>query len=62
VPEISHPRPAAVEAGDLAAVLYEAEMPGGSMRFAEFFRVEHGRIASIKLLYDAAQYRALGGQ
>ena len=51
-----------VEAGDLAAVLYEAEMPGGSMRFAEFFRVEHGRIASIKLLYDAAQYLALGGR
>ena len=51
-----------VEAGDLAAVLYEAEMPGGSMRFAEFFRVEHGRIASIALLYDPAQYRALGGR
>lgn len=51
-----------VEAGDLAAVLYDAEMPGGSMRFAEFFRVEAGRIASIKLLYDAAQYRALGGR
>ncbi|TMD18380.1 MAG: nuclear transport factor 2 family protein [Chloroflexi bacterium] len=51
-----------VEADDLAAVLYDAEIPGGSMRFAEFFRVEHGRIASIKLLYDAAQYRALGGR
>jgi ketosteroid isomerase-like protein len=51
-----------VEAGDLAAVLYEAELPGGSMRFAEFFRVEHGRIASIKLLYDPAQYLALGGR
>ncbi len=51
-----------VEAGDMAAVLYEAEIPGGSMRFAEFFRVEHGRIASIQLLYDAAQYRALGGR
>ena len=51
-----------VEAGDEAAVLYDAEIPGGSMRFAEFFRVENGRIASIKLLYDAAQYRALGGR
>jgi hypothetical protein len=49
-------------AGDLAALLYDAEIPGGSMRFAEFFRVEHGRITSIKLLYDAAQYRALGGR
>jgi ketosteroid isomerase-like protein len=51
-----------VEAGDQAAVLYEAEMPGGSMRFAEFFRVEHGRITSIGLLYDPAQYRAMGGR
>lgn len=51
-----------VEAGEAAAVLYDAEIPGGSMRFAEFFRVEDGRIASIKLLYDAAQYRALGGR
>jgi ketosteroid isomerase-like protein len=51
-----------VESQDLAAVLYEAEIPGGSMRFAEFFRVEEGKIASIKLLYDAAQYRALGGR
>ena len=51
-----------VEAGALAAVLYEAELPGGSMRFAEFFRVDGGRIASINLLYDPAQYRALGGR
>ena len=51
-----------VESGDLAAVLYDAEIPGGVMRFAEFFRVENGRIASLKLLYDAAQYRALGGR
>ena len=51
-----------VEADDQAAVLYDAAIPGGSMRFAEFFRVEGGRIASIKLLYDAAQYRALGGR
>ena len=51
-----------VEAEDQAAVLYEAELPAGSMRFAEFFRVEGGRIASIQLLYDPAQYRALGGR
>lgn len=51
-----------VEAGGLAAVLYDAEIPGGSMRFAEFFRVEGGRIAAIKLLYDVSQYRALGGR
>lgn len=51
-----------VESGNQAAVIYEAEMPGGSMRFAEFFTVEAGRIASIRLLYDAGQYRALGGR
>jgi hypothetical protein len=32
------------------------------VRFAEFFQVGDGRIQSIKLLYDAAQYRALGGR
>jgi len=51
-----------VEAGNLAAVLYDAEIPGGLVRFAEFFRVEKGRIASLKLHYDAGQYRALGGR
>ena len=51
-----------VEAGDQAAVLYDAEIPGGVMRFAEFFEVRDGRIHALKLLYDAAQYRALGGR
>lgn len=51
-----------VESGELAAVLYDAEIPGGVMRFAEFFRVENGKIVSLKLLYDAGQYRALGGR
>lgn len=45
-----------------AAVLYDADLPEGTMRFAEFFQVREGRIQSIKLLYDAAQYRALGGR
>lgn len=51
-----------VESGSQAALIYEAEMPGGPMRFAEFFTMEGGRIASIRLLYDAAQYVALGGR
>jgi ketosteroid isomerase-like protein len=51
-----------VGSGDEAAVLYDADLPGGTMRFAEFFVVEDGRIRAIKLLYDAAQYRALGGR
>lgn len=51
-----------IASGNQAAVLYDADLPEGTMRFAEFFRVGDGRIQSIKLLYDAAQYRALGGR
>ncbi|HEX7263118.1 MAG TPA: nuclear transport factor 2 family protein [Candidatus Dormibacteraeota bacterium] len=51
-----------MDSGEQAAVLYDAHLPEGTMRFAEFFHVRHGRIESIKLLYDAAQYRALGGR
>ncbi len=51
-----------VDSGDQAAVLYDADVPEGTMRFAEFFHVGDGRIQSIKLLYDATQYRALGGR
>jgi len=51
-----------IDSGDESAVLYDADLPEGTMRFAEFFKVENGRIQSLKLLYDAAQYRALGGR
>jgi hypothetical protein len=51
-----------IDSGNQAAVLYDADLPEGTMRFAEFFRVGDGQIQSIKLLYDAAQYRALGGR
>jgi hypothetical protein len=51
-----------VESNDQAAALYDAQLPGGAMRFAEFFQIEGGRIRAIKLVYDAAQYRALGGR
>ena len=43
------------------AALYDAELPGGAVRFAEFFEVEDGRIRSLRLLYDATEYRARGG-
>jgi hypothetical protein len=33
-----------LDAGDTAATLYDAEMPGGTVRFAEFFHVEDGKI------------------
>ena len=48
--------------GRPGAVLYDADLPQGTMRFAEFFQVADGRIQSIKLLYDATQYVALGGR
>jgi ketosteroid isomerase-like protein len=51
-----------VDSGAQAAALYDADLPEGTMRFAEFFDVEDGRIQAIKLLYDAAQYRTLGGR
>jgi ketosteroid isomerase-like protein len=51
-----------IETSHQAAVLYDADLPEGTMRFAEFFQVSEGRIQSIKLIYDAAQYRALGGR
>jgi ketosteroid isomerase-like protein len=51
-----------VISADEAAVLYDADLPGGTLRFAEFFAVTDGRIQSLRLLFDAAQYRALGGR
>ena len=50
-----------VDSRSHAAVLYDADLPEGTMRFAEFFEIGGGRIKTIRLLYDAAQYRALGG-
>lgn len=51
-----------VAAGDLEATLYDAELPGGTVRFAEFFGIRGGRIQSLRLLFDAAEYRAKGGR
>jgi hypothetical protein len=46
-----------LDADDQAAALYDAHLPGGVMRFAEFFTVTGGRIQTLRLHYDAAQYR-----
>jgi hypothetical protein len=45
-----------------AATMYDAELPGGTVRFAEFFRLTEGRIAGLRLLYDADWYRTAGGR
>jgi hypothetical protein len=51
-----------VHAGHMAAALYDAEMPGGTVRFAEFFEIDGNKIQSLTLLYDAAEYRSRGGR
>jgi ketosteroid isomerase-like protein len=51
-----------LHAKDMAAALYDAEMPGGTVRFAEFLQIEDGKIHSLRLLYDATEYRARGGR
>lgn len=45
-----------------AAVLYDAELPGGVVRFCEFFVFEGDRIAELSIQYDAADYVAKGGR
>jgi hypothetical protein len=45
-----------------AAVLYDAELPGGTVRFAEFFRLDGDRIRELIIHYNADQYVAKGGR
>ena len=45
-----------------AAVLYDAEMPGGTVRFSEFFELEGERIRELNIQYNAADYLANGGR
>ena len=44
-----------------AAALYDAELPGGTCRFAEFFELDTGVITSLQLLFDPKRYIELGG-
>jgi len=47
-----------INAGKEAAVLYDADLiPAGTLRFAEFLRIENSRIQAITLVYDATEYR-----
>ena len=50
-----------LEQGNEVAVVYDCELtrPAGVCRFAEFFRVEGGRIQSINLVYDGTEWRKL---
>ncbi|MEV8509200.1 hypothetical protein AB0368_30795 [Actinoplanes sp. NPDC051475] len=43
-------------------MLYDAEMPGGTVRFAEFFTFGDGVIETLNLHYDGQDYIAKGGR
>lgn len=45
-----------------AAVLYDAELPGGTVRFSEFFELDGERIRELRIQYDPADYLAKGGR
>ena len=45
-----------------SAVLYDAEMPGGTVRFAEFSTLRDGVIDTLQLHYDGQDYIAKGGR
>ena len=51
-----------VHDGGGSAVLYDAAMPGGLVRFAEFFTFRDGVIAALDLHYDGQDYIAKGGR
>jgi hypothetical protein len=42
-------------------MLYDARMPGGIVRFAEFFRFHDGKISALRIHYDPAEYVQRGG-
>jgi hypothetical protein len=46
---------------DLAALLYDCDTPtpAGVIRTAEFFTVKNGKIAEIRLVFDATEMRKL---
>jgi hypothetical protein len=48
------------EAG--AAALYDAEMPGGTVRFSEFFGLDGERIRELRIQYDPTDYLGKGGR
>jgi len=45
-----------------SAVLYDAALPGGTVRFAEFFTFRDGVIDSLFLHYDGPDYLSKGGR
>ncbi len=55
--------PSRLVVGDAqVATHYIAAMPGGAVRFSEFFTLRDGLITEIHVHYDAADYVAKGGR
>ncbi len=51
-----------VQTSDQAAALYDAQMPGGTLRFAEFFGLGNQAITTLRLVFDPDKYVKLGGR
>lgn len=51
-----------VHGQDGSAILYDAALPGGTVRFAEFFTYRDGVIDTLNLHYDGQDYLAKGGR
>jgi hypothetical protein len=51
-----------VHGADGSAVLYDAHMPDGIVRLAEFFRLHNGKISTLRIHYDPAEYIKHGGR
>ncbi len=52
----------AVVASAGAAVLYDAELPNGTIRFSEFFEFDGHRVRELRIQYNAADYLTSGGR
>jgi hypothetical protein len=45
--------------GDRAALLYDCDLPFGTVRIASFFRVANGKISAYDTRFDATELRKL---
>jgi hypothetical protein len=52
----------AVVTPDAAAVLYDAVLPNGAIRFTEFFELDRDVIRELRIQYNASDYLAAGGR
>lgn len=54
---------AQAHADGTSAILYDAHLPGGAVRFSEFFEIAaDGLVRSLRIHYDGGDYVAKGGR